>query len=65
MLINYFLLINLESIVGGTVSCNFDQDWCGYKHNFMVRYTGRSHSPSSGPKFDQSTRKNYFYKKLK
>ena len=56
MTINCLLLINLELIDGERVSCNFDQDWCGYKPNmFMQRYTGRSPSPTSGPKYDKTT----------
>ena len=40
------------------MSCNFDQDFCGFDVNAnFLRYTGKSPSFSSGPSADRTTGK--------
>jgi len=44
-------------LIAASISCNFDQDFCGYtsKDDKFIRYSGKSPSPSSGPSADKTT----------
>lgn len=62
IILNFLFSIYLKAVDAGTVSCNFDQDWCGYEPNkYFIRQTGRSPSPTSGPQFDKTTGDEGYY----